>query len=162
MLEGESLLPAGNVETFHHRGPHANLCPDQIRFCPLEGSRLDLRRCNVIYSLWSGWVCVCVCLCGGQEVNLCVCICPLVYLAFEHKQSGNWKCVCVWDWLQWPNTAPIEVSPKARCWSLARPLLPEACVDEKYPQRATRTHKPPPTHTNLWKAHLSAWKTLES
>lgn len=68
MLQGESLLPAGNIETFHHRGPHANLCPDQILFCPLEGFRLDLRRCNVIYGLWSGCMCVHVCLDGGKSV----------------------------------------------------------------------------------------------
>ena len=96
------------------------------------------------YTVCGQAACACVCL----EVDPCVCKCPLVCLR-ELKQT-----VCE-DSFQWPNTAPIEVSPQAHCWSPARPLLPEACMDEKYPRH---TH----THTNLWKAHLSAWKTLES
>lgn len=67
-----------------------DLCPDQILLCPLEGGRLDRRRCNVIPIFWSGPRCMCA-LGWGRGVNTCV---RLV-----------------------PNTAPIEVSPRAHCWS---------------------------------------------
>lgn len=86
-----------------------------------------------------------VCMNGGQEVNLCVCICPLVYLhvrlnMYRHEVLTETKCV--WDSFQWPNTAPIEVSPKVHCWAVARPPLPEACMDEIYARHTqTCTHK---------------------
>lgn len=51
-------------------------------------------------------------------------------------------CTYTQDSFQWPNTGPIEVSPKVHCWTVARPLFPEACLDEKYPRHTqTCTHK---------------------
>lgn len=59
-------------------------------------------------------MCVSVCLDGGREANPSVCTCPLVCLCVFKcvpTSSGDWNEVCVWGMFQWPNTAPIEVSP---------------------------------------------------
>lgn len=90
-------------------------------------------RAVCVYGWWSGGKSVCV----HTSISAFTC-------TFEYVQtwSGNWNKVCVWDSFQWPNTTPIEMSPKVLSWFVARPLLPEACMDEKYPRHThTCTHK---------------------